>query len=348
MPDRYPERDIPIDEEVVDVFEQPIEAEPVPQPQARFVQRPGYAFVDTGQRLPQFPIPRPRREPMEDLVKSVNAIQFQKANDAYKASLAVQAARAYYNDLRGGTPQAVALARWGHLLPGGLAGAARMTEASRPAFTPEPLPGNTNLYRVGPRGERLFQYRPQEPVMAPTVTNVGGVNVLRYGQGGRSATVVPKSALPQDQGEIIIKYDPTTKRHFQLRNNQWYPVTGEEAKRLTPLEKTATGIDVKAMKDAAETLREETRRGKPDSKRAVQATKDYQSASNALFQASQPVAETTAPTVVPPTPKTPKVKAQNQADAELLLKKANEAIAKGADRLAVKKWLESKGVSIKE
>jgi len=269
-------------DEVMGMLEPP-EAEPMPQP----VVPRGYGFAvservnpETGAiervtgvsrrpTLPQFPIPRPQRDPMEEMRKTINAIQFQKANDAYKAALSFQAARAYRQDLDAGKSQGEALARWGHLLPGGLAGAARMTEASRPAFTPEPLPGNTNLYRVGPRGERLFQYRPPRPVAEPT------------------------------QSEIVIKYDPTTKRHFQLRNNQWYPVTGEEAKRLTPLEKTATAIDAKAMKDAAEVLREESKKkagflggGGPDAKKVEQATKDYQSASNALFQASQPTGST--------------------------------------------------------
>jgi len=383
MPNGYLERDIEETpaylDEVMGMLEPPAEnlnasGAPLPPPQMRQgFREQGYGVLEkfnpeTGQRetftavnlpgtrLPQFPIPRPQRDPMEEMRKTINAIQFQKANDAYKAALSFQAARAYRQDLDAGKSQGEALARWGHMLPGGLAGAARMTEASRPAFTPEPLPGNTNLYRVGPRGERLFQYRPQEPVMAPTVTNVSGVNVMRYGQGGRSATIVPRSALPQEQGEIIIKYDPTSKRHFQLRNNQWYPVTSEEAKRLTPLEKTATAIDTKAMKDAAETLREETRKGKPDSKRAIQATKDYQSASNSLFQASQPVAGTptpapaATPAPAPTAPKEtqPKFSPKSQADVDAIIKQANEAIAKGKDPTLIRKRLKEMGIEVRE
>jgi len=303
MPNGYLERDIEETpaylDEVMGMLEPPAEdlnasGAPLPPPQMRQgFREQGYGVLEkfnpeTGQRetftavnppgtrLPQFPIPRPQRDPMEEMRKTINAIQFQKANDAYKAALSFQAARAYRQDLDAGKSQGEALARWGHMLPGGLAGAARMTEASRPAFTPEPLPGNTNLYRVGPRGERLFQYRPPRPVVEPT------------------------------QSEIVIKYDPVSKRHFQLRNNQWYPVTGEEAKRLTPLEKTATAIDTKAMKDAAEVLREQARLGKGDSKKAVQATKDYQSASNALFQASQPAA--TAPQTTSGTPQAGEVR----------------------------------------
>lgn len=204
MPNGYLERDIEETpaylDEVMGMLEPPAEdlnasGAPLPPPQIRQgFREQGYGVLEkfnpeTGQRetftavnppgtrLPQFPIPRPQRDPMEEMRKTINAIQFQKANDAYKAALSFQAARAYRQDLDAGKSQGEALARWGHMLPGGLAGAARMTEASRPAFTPEPLLGNTNLYRVGPRGERLFQYRPpRPPVGTGPVTEIPVLN----------------------------------------------------------------------------------------------------------------------------------------------------------------------------
>jgi hypothetical protein len=152
-----------------------------------------------------------------------------------------------------------------------------------------------------PKSDPVKMYDAFRTRPAPTAqmmkfgTNEVPVIINTDSRGGQRATPVPASVLPQVQGEIVIKYDPVSKRHFQLRNNQWYPVTSEEAKRLTPLEKITTAIETKAMKEAAEVLRKESKKqpgffggGGPNAKKVEQATKDYQSASNAIYQASQP------------------------------------------------------------
>jgi len=229
MPNGYLERDIEETpaylDEVMGMIEPTAEdlnasGAPLPPPQMRqgFRER-GFGVLEkfnpeTGQRetftavnppgtrLPQFPIPRPQRDPMEEMRKTINAIQFQKANDAYKAALSFQAARAYRQDLDAGKSQGEALARWGHLLPGGLAGAAAMTRVT-------------------------------QPVINPTVTNIGGVNVLRYGQMGAQARAIPQSALPQPA------FTPTVRtvegeRVIQLGRNRWQYLGKEFATKDLP------------------------------------------------------------------------------------------------------------------
>ncbi len=203
MPNGYPERDMPVDEEsppayldeVLGMLEQPQQPESAPQTIAQVPRGFGYGVVekfnpDTGQRqtftavaprtsLPQFPIPRPQRDPMEEMRKTINAIQFQKANDAYKAALSFQAARAYRQDLDAGKSQAEALARWGHLLPGGLAGAAAMTREATAGFVPTVtnLPGVGPVIRRGRWGEGITIPPPklgEGPVKGVPVLNPDG------------------------------------------------------------------------------------------------------------------------------------------------------------------------------
>lgn len=151
----------------------------------------------------------------------------------------------------------------------------------------------------GPKTDPIKAFEAFRPRPAPTAqmmkfgTNEvpGVVNVDRT--GAQRWTPIPASVLPQAASEIITKYDPGTKRHYQLRNNQWYPVTAAEAARLTPLEKTVESIERDAMKDASETLRGQSKRATPNTNVVAQATKDFQSASNALqkLDKQNPVSE---------------------------------------------------------
>ena len=272
MPNGYEERDIPIEQdayppeylEEADAILNGLIERGAPAPQQMPQRIPGRGFAriesynpETGETqittgverrpsLPQFPIPRPRRDPMEEMRKTINAIQFQKANDAYKAALSFQAARAYRQDLDAGKSQGEALARWGHLLPGGLAGAARMTEASRPAFTPTPLPGNTNLYRVGPRGERLFQYRPETVVpegplqTRPFLTPEGVPIPNRYGyptKGGVHVLTGEQEAKLTPQGQLKY-YDNRIKALQTERANLNVDAAGVERRKQLDTEIT--------------------------------------------------------------------------------------------------------------
>lgn len=204
--------------------------------------------------LPQFPIPRPRRDPMEEMRKTINAIQFQKANDAYKAALSFQAARAYRQDLDAGKSQAEALARWGHMLPGGLAGAAAMTRESRPAFTPQRLPGSEDLYQVGPRGERLFQYRPQKP---------------------------PVGTGPIAPPELYT--DPSSGIQFRRVGNGWAPLPGQSlTKKATPVDQAQIKAATTQWNTAAELLAVEQAKAQPDQKKIASYNQTITGASNTL------------------------------------------------------------------
>lgn len=179
----------------------------------------------------------------------------------------------------------------------------------------------------------------------------GVVNVDR--SGAQRWTPLPASALPQTPGQIITQRDPTSGRLMQWRNGQWYPVdAAPRPPGTSPLESAEKRTQTKAYDEAAAVLREEGRKRKTNSKANIQATKDFQSASNALFRLGTKQVPTApedgsvgAKTEQNPTSSfTPK----NQADVNLLIDKANKAIAEGKDPVAVRKWLESKGIKLKE
>lgn len=222
-------------------------------------ERQVYRTISRGEprALPQFPIPR--RDPMEEMRKTINAIQFQKANDAYKAALSFQAARAYRQDLDAGMNQSQALARWGHMLAPGqsLAGAAAMMEAAQPTMQP-------NLVRLP-----------------------NGATGVQYGRGGRSFSFTPRTSLPQPkqegpvQGVPVLNPDGTvSETHFatpSASGNGWTIHTRRGAPKLSPsaeaniIRAKLEDIDKELSKLPGAGTKAETTRKTIDQRKALEA-----------------------------------------------------------------------------
>lgn len=96
-----------------------------------------------------------------------------------------------------------------------------------------------------------------------------------------------KKVAPQAPTDIVTRRDPVSGRLMQWRGDRWIPIdAAPRAPGTEPLEKAEQKAQEKAYGEAAAVLREEGRKGKTDSKANVQATKDFQSASNALLRLS--------------------------------------------------------------
>jgi hypothetical protein len=197
--------------------------------------------------------------------------QVRQQADTARAEQAVQAGiryiyqQRYDADLKKGVPEPQAFSRM-------MLGMAMHTPKSDPVKVYDAFRN-----RPAPQGQMMQFGTNQVPVIVNTDKS-----------GAQRATPVPASVLPQTPADIITRYDPTTKRHYQLRNNQWYPVTAEEAARLSPLEKAVEQGARKSMTAASEELQAQAKRTAPNTNRVAQATQQFQNASNTLQQLSVP------------------------------------------------------------
>lgn len=121
-----------------------------------------------------------------------------------------------------------------------------------------------------------------------------------------------KKVAPQTPTEIITRRDPISGRLMQWRGGQWYPVdAAPRPAGTTPLESAEKRAQTKAYDENAAILRQQERLGKTGSKTDVQATKDFQSASNALFRLS-PRELPTLKTAAPEAPRDPRQREANK------------------------------------
>jgi len=277
-------------------------------------------------------------DPMEQMREQINARQFKTAQEALDAAERFQFMRAFQRDIDAGVAPDKALLRWG--------------------------PG---LFKKNPNviAPMIGQTRPVPP---PAVTNIAGFPVLRSGLRGERAQFAPASALPKSP----LSTEVTEFRAPGTTNVLGYGIPIAEGRRqvVTPrknddeMSRAQTERALRAAINDAEkkllslptSLKELVmvpEKDRPKQLEAANATRKalqqdidaWSEQRNTLLRGGKTAAPA-EPAKTPEAPKGPTV--SNQADVDLLLKKANEAIAKGASRTNVLKWLESKGVKVKE
>lgn len=147
------------------------------------------------------PPPSADMQMMEQLRGQINAMEFKNANDALNAAIQFQHMREAARLRQQGTPEEQILQRLG-----------------RGLFYQQP--------NVIPN-----MMRETRPVPAPSVTNIGGVNVLRSGLRGERATVVPRTALKPEEFKPAIVELGDGERAIQLAPNRYQylkPVTEKD------------------------------------------------------------------------------------------------------------------------
>lgn len=220
------------------------------QPQAASFYQPAQSFDD----------PRYQKSLFEWEQEVRRKAEAARAEQAINAGIRYIYQRRYDEDLKQGIPEAQAFSRM-------MMGIAMHTPKTDPL----------KMYEA-------FRSRPApQPQMMQFGTNqVPGV--LNVGRGGEQRwTPIPASALPpQAPGEPIKRYDPDLKRWLMFRNGAWYPATGEETARLTPLEKAVETVARKSMVEASGELEAQAKRTAPNTNTVARATQQFQNASNML------------------------------------------------------------------
>lgn len=317
---------------------------------------PEMQFV-TGQtepapRLAPAPVPLPMRvpqrfratsaspvfDPLEQIREQVNATHFKTAQEALNASIKFQAMRAFQRDIDAGRKPEEALLKWGPMVfsqPSVLPG---MLREQRLAAPPRVFQGSNVPPAVVYGGRATFppvSSLPRPPLtsevtehLLPGSTNVFARSIPTGPQSRRVFATMERTLSPSQTASVLGANIRTAENELKGLPTLIAGVIADES--IT--DKAAREADRKKRFDAAQERREAL---KSDIDGWRERLKEMLPRAPAKPAVSQ---------LVPATSFT----ATNRADADLLLKKANEAISNGASRAAVLKWLESKGVKVEE